>query len=147
MGKMSDMAMTIEKLRSAAAAINDATDWLAEQFGNTESAEVAPRQPLDLRALQGGAAQVGGRGAEARRQPRLRRRRELHMRRMVRLLQGEERLRRADANLELVKYDFKLPSLLTGEDVEDIFGKVDDLVSRASDIKDYVLQQAISGKV
>ena len=32
MSKMSDMAMTIEELRSAAAAINEAANWLAEQF-------------------------------------------------------------------------------------------------------------------
>ena len=53
---------------------------------------------------------------------------------------------RADANLELAKYDFKLPPLLTDEDVEDILGKIDDLVSWASDIKEYALMQAISGK-
>lgn len=35
MSKMSDMAMTIEELRSAAAAINEAANWLAEQFGDT----------------------------------------------------------------------------------------------------------------
>lgn len=54
---------------------------------------------------------------------------------------------RAAANLELARYDFKLPPLLTDEDVEDILGKVDALVAWASDIKDYALQQAISGKV
>lgn len=53
---------------------------------------------------------------------------------------------RAAANLELAKYEFKLPPLLTDEDVEDILGKVDDLVAWASDIKEYALQQAISGK-
>ena len=35
MSKMSDMTMTIEELRSAAAAINEAANWLAEQFGGT----------------------------------------------------------------------------------------------------------------
>lgn len=40
MSKMSDMAMTIEELRSAAAAINEAANWLAEQFGGT--ADKAP---------------------------------------------------------------------------------------------------------
>ncbi len=40
MSKMSDMAMTIEELRSAAAAINEATSWLAEQFSGT--ADKAP---------------------------------------------------------------------------------------------------------
>ena len=40
MSKMSDMAMTIEELHSAAAAINEAANWLAEQFGGT--ADSAP---------------------------------------------------------------------------------------------------------
>ena len=54
---------------------------------------------------------------------------------------------RAEENLKLAKYDFKLPPFLTDEDVEEILSKVDDLVAWASDIKDYALQQAISGKV
>ncbi|EHL65428.1 DUF2800 domain-containing protein [Cloacibacillus evryensis] len=53
---------------------------------------------------------------------------------------------RAEANLELARYEFKFPPLLTDEDIEDILAKVDELVSWASDIKDYALQQAISGK-
>lgn len=53
---------------------------------------------------------------------------------------------RADANMELARYDFKLPLLLTDEEVEEILARVDDLVAWASDIKDYALQQAISGK-
>ncbi len=53
---------------------------------------------------------------------------------------------RADANLKLAQYDFKLPPLLTDEEVEDILSKADELVSWAADIKDYALQQAISGK-
>ncbi len=32
MSKMSDMELTIAELRSAAAAISDAADWLAQQF-------------------------------------------------------------------------------------------------------------------
>lgn len=53
---------------------------------------------------------------------------------------------RADANMELARYDFKLPPLLTDEEVEEILSRVDDLVAWASDIKEYALQQAISGK-
>ena len=53
---------------------------------------------------------------------------------------------RAEANLELARYDFKLPPLLTDEDIEDILSRVDDLVAWASDIKEYALQQAVSGK-
>jgi len=53
---------------------------------------------------------------------------------------------RADANMELARYDFKLPPLLTDEEVEEIISRVDDLVAWATDIKEYALQQAISGK-
>ena len=53
---------------------------------------------------------------------------------------------RAEANLELARYEFKLPPLLTDADIEDILGKLDNLVSWATDIKEYALQQAISGK-
>ena len=53
---------------------------------------------------------------------------------------------RADANMELARYDFKLPPLLTDEEVEEILVRVDDLVTWAADIKDYALQQAIGGK-
>jgi len=53
---------------------------------------------------------------------------------------------RADANMELARYDFKLPPLLTDEEVEEILTRVDDIVAWASDIKDYALQQAVSGK-
>ena len=53
---------------------------------------------------------------------------------------------RAEANLELARYEFKLPPLLTDKDIEDILAKVDELVSWASDIKEYALRQAISGK-
>lgn len=43
MSKMSDMAMTIEELRNAAAAINDAADWLSRQFSDdADAAEPAP---------------------------------------------------------------------------------------------------------
>jgi len=53
---------------------------------------------------------------------------------------------RADANMELARYDFKLPPLLTDEEVEEILSRVDDFIAWAADIKDYALQQAISGK-
>lgn len=53
---------------------------------------------------------------------------------------------RADRNIELARYDFKAASLLTDEDVEDILGRIDDLVSWANDIKEFALAQAIGGK-
>ena len=53
---------------------------------------------------------------------------------------------RARANMELARYEFRQPPLLTDEEVEAILGKLDDLTNWASDIKDYALQAAISGK-
>jgi hypothetical protein len=53
---------------------------------------------------------------------------------------------RARANMELARYDFRQPPLLTDEEVEEILGKLDNLMDWASDIKDYALQAAISGK-
>lgn len=44
MSQMSDMAMTIEELRSAAAAINESANWLAEQFGGT-AGEAPAKEP------------------------------------------------------------------------------------------------------
>ena len=40
MSKMSDMAQTIEELRSAAAAITDVANWLAQRFGSTNGTEL-----------------------------------------------------------------------------------------------------------
>jgi len=53
---------------------------------------------------------------------------------------------RANANLELARYEFQDPALLTDAEVADILGKVDALTAWASDVKEYALQQAVSGK-
>ncbi len=53
---------------------------------------------------------------------------------------------RAERNLELARYDFKLPPLLENDEVEDILGKIDSLISWANDIKNYALQTALGGK-
>ena len=53
---------------------------------------------------------------------------------------------RADYNLELAKFDFRLPPLLTDEDVEEVLSRIDGLVSWANDIKEYALQAAVGGK-
>ena len=42
MSRMSDMAQTIEELRSAAAAISDAADWLTKMFSGEPQAEDTP---------------------------------------------------------------------------------------------------------
>ena len=44
MSKMSDMAMTIEELRNAVAAINEAANWLATQFGSTANEASAVKE-------------------------------------------------------------------------------------------------------
>lgn len=53
---------------------------------------------------------------------------------------------RAEANLLLAQHDFKLPPLLEDSEIEVILSRVDEFVSWASDIKEYALQQAVSGK-
>ena len=53
---------------------------------------------------------------------------------------------RAQANLELAQYDFQAPALLDDSEIAIILGKVDALTAWASDVKEYALQQAISGK-
>ena len=53
---------------------------------------------------------------------------------------------RPSTNLTLAQYDFKLPPLLEDSEIEYILSRADELVAWASDIKEYALQQAISGK-
>lgn len=48
MSRVSDMAQTIEELRSAAAAISDAVDWLTKVFSSEPQAEDAPASPPEL---------------------------------------------------------------------------------------------------
>jgi hypothetical protein len=52
----------------------------------------------------------------------------------------------AEENMALAKLDFKRPPLLEDDEIEGILGKIDALVSWASDIKDYALQAALGGK-
>ena len=52
----------------------------------------------------------------------------------------------AEANLLLTQHDFKLPPLLEDSEIEVILSHVDELVAWANDIKEYALQQVISGK-
>lgn len=53
--------------------------------------------------------------------------------------------KRAEHNLELAKYDFAMPETLDKFEIAAILKKVDTLTSWASDIKEYALQQALSG--
>ena len=52
----------------------------------------------------------------------------------------------ADNQLALARYEFRMPPLLTDPEIADILGRVDDLVTWASGIKDYALQAALAGK-
>lgn len=54
--------------------------------------------------------------------------------------------KRAERNMELAKLEFSRPPLLEDDEIESILGKIDDLISWASDIKDYALQAALGGK-
>ena len=53
---------------------------------------------------------------------------------------------RANANLELARFEFQEPALLFDEEIAEILGKVDALTAWASDVKEYALRQALSGK-
>ena len=53
---------------------------------------------------------------------------------------------RAEANLALAQYDFQAPALLDDSEIAEIISKVDALTAWASDVKEFALQQAISGK-
>ena len=55
--------------------------------------------------------------------------------------------KRAETNMSLAKYDFLDPPLLTDEEIEDVLSKIDNLVSWANDVKEFVFQSAMSGKV
>lgn len=51
---------------------------------------------------------------------------------------------RADANLALAKYDFTPPVELSHSEIADILGRINDLLSWASDVRDYALDQAVN---
>lgn len=53
--------------------------------------------------------------------------------------------KRAEYNLELAKYDFEMPATLEDTEIAAILPKIDSLVSWGNDIKEYALQQALSG--
>lgn len=54
--------------------------------------------------------------------------------------------KRAEYNLMLAKYDFKMPDYLEDDEIELILEKVDSLVAWAGDIKEYALKKAMAGK-
>lgn len=52
---------------------------------------------------------------------------------------------RAEYNLRLAQYDFQMPSSLTETEIAAILPRIDDLVTWGNDIKEYALQNALSG--
>ena len=58
----------------------------------------------------------------------------------------EDCRKRAEYNLELARYDFAVPSTLQDEEIEAVLERADELVNWAGDVKEYALQQALSGK-
>ena len=54
---------------------------------------------------------------------------------------------RAEANLELTKYDLKDPQLLSLDEIGEILKKAQDLSKWADDLKDYALSQSLAGNM
>ena len=53
--------------------------------------------------------------------------------------------KRAEYNMELAAYDFEEPAMLDEDEIAEILPKIDSLITWANDLKDYALQQALSG--
>lgn len=54
--------------------------------------------------------------------------------------------KRAEYNLELARYDFEMPATLEDTEIAAILPRIDSLTAWAADLKEYALQQALSGK-
>lgn len=53
---------------------------------------------------------------------------------------------RAEKNLELARFEFTSPELLTDEEIGEILKKAENLVSWAKDVSDYAYEEALKGK-
>lgn len=53
--------------------------------------------------------------------------------------------KRAEYNLELAKYNFEMPATLDATEIAATLAKADELFAWAADVKEYALQQALSG--
>lgn len=53
--------------------------------------------------------------------------------------------KRMEYNMELAKYDFKMPATLSSDEIAIILSKADELASWAEDVKEFALKQALSG--
>ena len=54
--------------------------------------------------------------------------------------------KRAEANLEIARYDFAKPPLLTDDEISEILKQADELVSWINDIKEYAYDKALAGQ-
>ncbi len=52
---------------------------------------------------------------------------------------------RANANLELARFDFALPALLDNSEIASILVQADEIISWAGDVKDFALAEALKG--
>ena len=53
--------------------------------------------------------------------------------------------KRTEYNLEMARYDFEVPSELTDDEIAAILPRIDELITWGGDVKEYALQQAVSG--
>ncbi len=53
---------------------------------------------------------------------------------------------RAEANLELARYDFKKPALLTDEEIGEVLRQAEEVQKWVSDVSAYALEQVLAGK-
>ena len=53
---------------------------------------------------------------------------------------------RAEYNLKLAQYDFKMPETLEDIEIESLLGRLDMFIKWAEDVKEYALEQAVHGK-
>ena len=53
--------------------------------------------------------------------------------------------KRTEYNLEMAQYDFEVPSELTDDEIAAILPRIDELIAWGGDVKEYALQQAVSG--
>lgn len=54
--------------------------------------------------------------------------------------------KRAEYNLEMARYDFDMPATLNGNEIAAILPRIDQLLAWGNDVKEYALEQALSGK-
>ncbi|MBR6342652.1 MAG: DUF2800 domain-containing protein [Selenomonadaceae bacterium] len=55
--------------------------------------------------------------------------------------------KRAEANLELARLEFREANLLTDEEMEDVLDRADRIAEWAADVREFAFQQALGGKV